>query len=675
MNENQPVILSIKDLLDKVKKDNISFNVPGYQRGYRWGKDQISNLIEDIRRYDKNVKSETDKTNNPYYLQPVIVKENSSGNNIYDVIDGQQRLTTIWLLLYYLDHNAKNKSNTPLYTISYDSRPSWNTDFLNWLKGSNTAFKDTNLDYFHIWQVYETIKDKIKSKEAEAFLELLLNHVKVIWSEVNYNNAIDKFTNVNSGKIKLTCAELIKALFLQENIYREVIPSSNANITNAEERLYEALRELVKKTYGSIEQRDKIAREWDEIERRLGEDKFWYFIYDQECGQLYDTRIEYIFNLVCGVERGDNPLKAFETMYDEILKEDNPTEYIEKKWKVVKKYVDTLYNWWKDKEMYHLIGYLISTTPWVEVYEDKNKKNEKDKEKVWSLNKDKNKKKINVSVITYLIYGLYEQHWTKTTLKAQIKKAIINTFSEFIDCDSGNKVIINEADESFTYSKRNNIIRALLFFNIDTMLKQKGDERFPFDRYKNGSWDIEHIASQTDFAPKNSEEKVKWCAALLQYFTGNVFNAEEEKYEEKIKNAINETMLQYKDKTDKRSIEIWKLFVALDAYINSNHNDVKEEVRNLFGSIEIEDGNKHKIGNLTLLNSSINRGYGNSIFPIKRMTIIQAAEDGYYIPICTQKVFQKAYSNQLDQLYQWTKKDFEDYGNAVKKVILDYCNK
>lgn len=659
----EPELLTIEKLLEKVKNEKISFKVPGYQRGYRWGKEQISNLIADIRRYDNTVKNNADKDNNPYYLQPIIVKErhNDSGEIVYDVIDGQQRLTTIWLLLYYLQKSSP-------YSISYESRP----NCLIYFQKNLNQFESKNLDYFHIGEVYKTIKETIKKEEKQNFLQLLLEHVKVIWSEVE-NDAIDKFTNVNSGKIKLTCAELIKALFLQENIYREVLPVTNANITNAEERLYEALRELVKKTYGSIEQRDKIAREWDEIERRLGEDKFWYFIYDQQCGQIYDTRIEYIFNLVCGVERGDNPLKAFETMYNEIYQNsNNHIQYIDDKWKEVKKYVDTLYNWWKDKEMYHLIGYIISTTPWVEVYEDK-KDNET--EKLWSLDEEKNKKKIKVSVITYLIHGLYKQNWTKTELKEQIKKAIINTFSEFIDGRIPGNIIINEADESFTYSKRNNITRALLFFNIDTMLKQKGDERFPFDRYKKGSWDIEHIASQTDFVPKNHEEKVRWCATLLQYFTGKIFCASENQYEKEIKRVIAETILLYKDKTDRRSIEIWKLFVALNAYINDSHSNVKEDVENLFGPIEIEDADKHKIGNLTLLNSSINRGYGNSIFPIKRMTVIQAAEDGDYIPICTQKVFQKAYSNQLDQLYQWTKKDFDDYGNAVKKAILDFCNK
>ena len=63
-----------------------TFTVPAYQRGYRWDKTQVKELLEDIYRSgDKGL-----------YLQPIVVKRRDDGR--YELIDGQQRLTTLYQL-------------------------------------------------------------------------------------------------------------------------------------------------------------------------------------------------------------------------------------------------------------------------------------------------------------------------------------------------------------------------------------------------------------------------------------------------------------------------------------------------------------------------------------------------------------------------------------------------
>jgi uncharacterized protein with ParB-like and HNH nuclease domain len=86
----------VADMTNDLKKipvshvfDNINYLVPIYQRNYAWGEMQIVQLIEDIE-------SSIGSSNNSYFLGNLIV--NQTDNNVYEVIDGQQRLTTLYLL-------------------------------------------------------------------------------------------------------------------------------------------------------------------------------------------------------------------------------------------------------------------------------------------------------------------------------------------------------------------------------------------------------------------------------------------------------------------------------------------------------------------------------------------------------------------------------------------------
>lgn len=79
-----------------------NFIIEAYQRGYRWGKDEVVRLLEDINEIPDGQK---------YCLQPIVVK---NVNGVYELIDGQQRLTTLYLIMKYL--NAYVDIN---YSIEY----------------------------------------------------------------------------------------------------------------------------------------------------------------------------------------------------------------------------------------------------------------------------------------------------------------------------------------------------------------------------------------------------------------------------------------------------------------------------------------------------------------------------------------------------------------------------
>lgn len=131
--------------------ENINYLVPIYQRNYAWNEMQIEQLIEDIE-------SSIDVSNKNYFLGNLIV--NQTDNNVYEVIDGQQRLTTLYLLEKYLGINfakealrfeAREKSNRTLSYISNSSNLEFieelsSPEILNGFQVIDNYFKHKNID-------------------------------------------------------------------------------------------------------------------------------------------------------------------------------------------------------------------------------------------------------------------------------------------------------------------------------------------------------------------------------------------------------------------------------------------------------------------------------------------------------------------------------------------------
>jgi uncharacterized protein with ParB-like and HNH nuclease domain len=267
-------LISIFVLLDKV------FFIPSYQRGYRWEKRQVLDLLEDILEFQKK-----DKEKGEFYcLQPIVVTKNENVN--WEVIDGQQRLTTLHIILSYLEDARKIMFNTTnKYSISYETREKSNYSSKIFLEEINNVsnINNHNIDFYHISKAYLTIKEWFEKNQINKadFLNILLktdfrdkndiaNNIRFIWYEVetkDENESKNIFTRINMGKIPLTNAELIKALFF---INRE----------QTEKEKYQ----------------QKIAYEWDNIENSLQNNNFWFFLNKQHTTK--PTKIEFIFDLI-----------------------------------------------------------------------------------------------------------------------------------------------------------------------------------------------------------------------------------------------------------------------------------------------------------------------------------------------------------------------------------------
>jgi uncharacterized protein with ParB-like and HNH nuclease domain len=537
------------------------FLIPSYQRGFRWSEKEVTELLNDISEFTPKQIGDTDKKT-WYCLQPIVVKvktDEKTGTQQYEVIDGQQRLTTIYLILYYLNQLYTEENREPLFTLNYETRPKSHS-FLGKLK-KDIINKD-NIDFYYISRAYETICDWFKKDDFDRneFQSKFRFNTKVIWYESNEDDSVAIFTRINIGKIPLTNAELIKALFMN---------SSNFD-KNQSDKI--RLKQL------------EISTEWDRIEHALQNDMFWYFISGHD---VLTNRIELIFNLMNDEKDESDNYSTFRYFNKKFQNKSEKT--IEANWIEIKNYFQRFEEWFNERELYHKIGFLLIEGETID--------------KLISESKTKTKRGF--------------KKFLDNTIKAKFK----NIYLE--DLQYGDKIIKS----------------ILLLYNIQTMLNnEKDNSLFPFDLFKTGKWDIEHITSVKDKIPDSKQHKEHWL--------------------EDAKDFIEDKDIELKNK-------------VVNYNVINNFDEVYEEVIAYFNT-NLKGDDINDISNLTLLDSETNRGYKNAVFPVKRMTIIQKEKEGAFIPLCTKNAFLKYFSEYPPKMSFWTQEDRENYYNDIVRVLKIY---
>lgn len=443
MAENIIEIKSVGELL------GMKFFIPSYQRGYRWTESQVKALLKDIWDFDKSKDGEF------YCLQPLLVRikqepsleEIKKADSIetvrsmlkgsWKVIDGQQRLTTIYLILKALGDEKP-------FEIEYERH-----SYINELDEKNGICSD-NIEMYHLTTAREKIKWIIKEKLNDRREELrgkLLNQTKFIFcnvGELSDDAEHDLFKNLNSGKIPLTNAELIKALFLNK--------VGNEDIANRE-----------------VEQR-LLADEFDQFERTLRQDDFWYFLAGNT--DKPSSCINLLFDLIFEADEKADKKKypeyeKFRTFFyfnDKINHGDRTESYSESKalWKDVRRTFHVMEGWFNDSVMYNHIGYhrAVNGKSLAEIFTKFDASKSKQEFKDW--------------------------------LKEECKE-YINYPEEFMN-------LRYDTDKS-------GVFNLLLLFNIATLLKKPQERvKFSFANFHKNKWDVEHISPQN---PQNIEQVTK----------------------------------------------------------------------------------------------------------------------------------------------------------------------
>lgn len=293
------------------------FVIADYQRGYRWETEHVLALLEDIKEFMTYVEKHTEAR---YCLQPIIVRKKVTK---YEVIDGQQRLTTINIIHRCLQKKA--------FSIEYIARPS-SKEFLSDIVNRSKEYElgSENIDFYYMREAFNTIlkwfddEANINPTFPDEFYIFLGKKVDVIWYEDQTDDSAEKiFSRLNNGKILLTDAELVKALFLCDD-------------------------------NNSIEQKkQEIALEWDVYEKQLQHDNFWYFINGKE--NLMNPRVEYLLDTV-SAKKNKTKHHTFD-FFNKAFKDGFSTEAL---WGKVKFMFLTLEEWYLDIETYHYIGFLFA---------------------------------------------------------------------------------------------------------------------------------------------------------------------------------------------------------------------------------------------------------------------------------------------------------------------------
>lgn len=619
MAENKIELKSVNELLE------MKFFIPSYQRGYRWTEQQVKDLLNDILEFSQKKKQEYEF----YCLQPLVVKRKDEDvlNSIkaatsieeveallkgsWEVIDGQQRLTTLFIILSVLEEKS-------LYSIEYETRSS-SKEFLEKI-GENEKYD--NIDYYHIYQSKQTVTSWFgNDKEKKAkFKNILLNSVKFIWYESVDEDPIKVFTRLNIGKISLTNAELIKALFLNRSNFGE------------KDSKHLKLRQ------------QEIASEWDNIEYTLQNDEFWLFLHEK--GYDRPTRIDFIFDLICEQKTlgtfhniGTDDYKTFRYFYEYFKQNEEVQDSkqnakqktkIDNCWSKVKDYFQTFKEWFDDLELYHYIGYLVEYN-----YSLSGLVSE------WHCSKNKD------SFVNYL--------------KAEIKKKIEGCPRlDFQYKEDGND--------------KGRCKPILLFQNIQTVINQNKNNlsnedyklgvfyKFPFHLYKLENWDVEHINSNTTNVEEDADTQNEW---LL-----NVYLSADDDTQQKIRSY-------FESSNDKKE----KLFEEIKKKISQNEEWTSVEKNRIWNYTLLDSSTNRSYGNAIFSGKrrviiGKDKGLSIAIPKIGKDGKLQLGEEkkakSSFVPPCTKQVFMKYYSATMSDANYWTKIDakgyLKDIDDCIKKL-------
>ncbi len=606
-NKDSADELTLKKVGD-ICDDKNNFYIADYQRGYRWGKDEVEALLNDIYKVYKK-----DDSGQKYCLQPLVVKrrrncessallgnagvkEMENEEDCYELLDGQQRLTTLWLILSELDRNqkteTKKESENKTYQIYYELLRRVDKDFIeqargiikNWIEKDNPESKNLNKSKY---------RDVILRKLTFLWYEVTNGISKVDEStdqNVGNNDSEKLFRKINKGKIELTNAELFKAMLLNEE-----------NARTEEDR-----REL-----------EQISFEWDKIEQSLRNDEFWFFISNDHLEER--TRIDYILEVYARSLDKEKKYSIEKERYSFLVVQDNLNKKtgdfnsIKEVWKEIVSIHDKLYSWYQDNELYHNIGFLVAcegktraaaSESIVDLYVSKAKADIKDMRKdVLEKIKEqfrqiaKNIKGENGSTDKDDLKTLTVSINYKDISKADLRKFLLySNIYPIIKVAKKLEELIKEAKEQ---DDKDDMVKSLQKSLNETHL-----ERFPFKKYYQIDWDIEHI---------NPEKPIGTINDAISVF-------EEDEVKSKYKKAIRDYL---KAK-------------------NCDENDLAtdEGLQECWERVGPKDGEDY-VSNLVLLDSSTNRQYHNAIFGYKRYCIIQREQEGKYVPPQTRKVFLK----------------------------------
>ncbi len=650
------------------------FIIPPYQRGYRWDKEQVDDLLDDLKKFVTDIayKEVNGLKDKAYYcLQPIAVvplDRNNPDNDTFYVIDGQQRLTTLYLLLQFLRPDSDYK-NSSIFSLKMDARDI-QQEFID-----SEAYKKeesnfaANIDCFYIQTAYNTIVSWFEREEIaykSLFRKVLferpifalkaeeMNNVRFIWYEMEDKTALEAFRRLNFGKIPLTSTELIKALLMSSST------TPNDGGTFKHSSIY------------------RHAAEWDAMEHSLHNPYLWSMLSDgaEDTLSHLDLVLDFVadeLNAEITNENGGEPVYVRKektllnsdkdlrdyfnyNVINHIINKSGRTEdAVESIWSRIRDAFNRITNWYDDRDWYHLIG-LLKILP-----KSKNRKKTRDFVRdVYKMSVKVNGEPVDRPEFT-------------RRLKSRIKDELQLKGDAQLD--------------TISYSIDDDAIRAILkALNVRaSMLDKTDNSRFAFHLFDEFNvTSLEHIHPQNITTNDTHENFKKWFECRrkqVQKLSQTDFEAVAIKhvsnYEQEA--LTPETKAAMADSLRKEVAEAEHMIHSLamnekkyrDPAIK---NQIEAHVRvfdKLFGDLTgISERDLHGISNMALVDKDTNSALQNNLLDTKRQILMTRQENGLtYVPPATRMVFNKEYSRKSPgDMRLWRPEDRRNYFKAIKEA-------
>ena len=620
------------------------FVIPDYQRGYKWGETPIRKLLDDINNF--NHSGDCEKF---YCLNNLTLVKSEAG---FNVVDGQQRLTTITVILSCLKNMGKE--NLPQFEnkMSYQIREKSGNFINNYLIGNqnvscnneaNVLFhqfisdNDWNkfiecegdeYDYQDIYYLFKACKvfeswfREKNENEQRLFVHKFLNNVKLIINLVpDVNSEEELFGNLNSHKVPLDGADLIRALI----------------ITNVARYETQDLDDSTKKVIQINERRIRIGLQIDAMMHWWKNEEHQKF-YEPIISQI--NKIDSTSNITFDDKR--HPINCLYKLYTLLYKGEKQDmklsifeDDIVEKWQEMVYLQRVLEHWYNDDKIYHALGFVIR----------------------YSSKKD----------LRSYIYDWYQNQWMKEDSDAKsFYKFLLGKIKEIIVNLSDDRLAIkgNDMNSSDQEEYRNKcfeenwydgdeVIPVMVL--LDIIASEKRGNRLSINLFDKNDEDKEHIFPQT---PLGGVTNKKDLGSRLNILT---------KYVELVNSQVDGPEKCNED------IQAWP---KDDDTIYRKIEDLQEDLNKKIKMVVPINS----IGNICLLDKSVNRSYGNDYYTGKRQDIIFHFCKNSSIRPSVLEAFDKAWekrdpnSSNIESIDNWNADDIINRRMYIEKSISEYLN-
>ena len=569
---------------------NCRFFIPSYQRGYKWRPRDVKYLINDLLEYNGD---------KPYYMQPLVVAEKDGK---YIVVDGQQRLTTFFLIWRQLNKYGCFENypfgESTCFSLEYEKRQE-STTYLSFIGGEPSLITPDVRNFKKAEEAVDEILKNLDNDQIRHLEENFFKKATFLWYMLeDPDEGPTTFERLNGKRIALTDVELCKVLVLSDSCY-------------------------------STTQRNEWDAAWQIMEYRLQDNQFCSFISKDFVDSHDQSRMSYVLDIALSKMREEQNEYLDYPLYNR-LKSDIRNgknvwrSFIQTFHRMEQMFDNTLY--------YNLIGFLINgtSTELRDIMED--------------------------------------------SVSPDFGKKLVKRINGWVGNEPlGNLEYNNEKTKP-----------ALLLFNIlcDLTVKSTDSDkmedkygfihRFRFDLMKSEKYDKEHVHATHSQQIRSAIEWQQWIRQIRKYLPADQLNEIKSEYSQ-IMEKVEKVSITPMQGEDEESIKKRLTEAIMKVISSSKFEDIFNEVSRIVGEGD-DDETQNSIGNMALLNLSINRdqSYAAAPFAVKRGIIHERVKQGVFVPKGTQLMFDKSFRQSPDEMYHWAKDNYVNGALSDKDAFIDF---